>query len=98
MDTDMYNLTADHQPGAESAAGEKASGLLRGALLGNAAFSSLVAVVCIIGAQPIALWLGIANPAALAAFGVVILAFAPFVLWVATRHPLNLPGPTGHMA
>jgi hypothetical protein len=85
----MNKQLVANRPGEESIAGEQVSGLLRRALFGNAAFSSIIAVVCILGARPIASWLGIASPVVLVVLGVSILIFVPYLLWVATRRPLN---------
>src|SRR5437868_1667212 len=80
----MDELLVAQQPSTE-----RASGLLRRALQANAAFSSISAVICIVGAPSVATWLGIASPLALIVFGLVVLVFAAWVLMITLRHPLH---------
>ncbi|RIK36830.1 MAG: hypothetical protein DCC55_26125 [Chloroflexi bacterium] len=61
------------------------SSLLRRALLGNAAFSLLFAVVCLLDAPALAAWTGIQPPFVFTVLGVLILPFAVGMGWLALR-------------
>lgn len=62
--------------------------LLRRALLGNAAFSGLSGLLFTLDARPIAKFLGLENPMILTIMGLVLLAYAPFLVWLANRKPI----------
>ena len=58
---------------------------LRMALRTNASFSALCALLSLFAAQPIAVVMGIPDAVWLQALGVQLLAFAGFLVWLATR-------------
>ena len=64
--------------------------LLRASLRGNAAFSSLCALISLAYAGPLAQTLGIPSPALLTALGVQLLAFAALLLVLASRPTIPL--------
>jgi len=63
--------------------------LLRRALLGNAAFSTVCSLIMVFGSKPVVTLLGIDEPLALVVIGVGILLFAADVAWIATRPQLD---------
>lgn len=59
--------------------------LLRGALLGNAAFSGTCAVPLVVAPAAVASWLGLAQTPLLVGLGLGLLAFAGVLVVLATR-------------
>ena len=64
-------------------------GLLRGVLLGNASFSIITGLAFLLWSQPIATFLGGVPALEIIALGVILLPFAAFVAWAATRPTIN---------
>lgn len=64
---------------------------LRLALRGNAAFSTLCAVISLVGAAPLAVTLGVPAPEMLTGLGVQLLLFAGFLVWLSLRPAIH-PG------
>jgi hypothetical protein len=57
--------------------------LLRRALLGNAVFSLLVGVICLVEATTLAVWTGIQPPAVFTVLGALLIPFAVALGWLA---------------
>ncbi len=66
---------------------QKLSPLAR-AIRANAFFSGISALVFLLGARPIASWIGLGEPALLTAVGVLLLLYAPVLLWISNRRPI----------
>jgi hypothetical protein len=65
--------------------------LLRGSLRGNAAFSALSGLACLVAAGPLSVALGVPDPRWLAGLGVNLVAFAGLLGVLAARRPIHLP-------
>jgi hypothetical protein len=57
--------------------------LLRRALLGNAVFSLLIGVICLVEATTLAVWTGIQPPAVFTGLGTLLIPFAVALGWLA---------------
>ena len=64
--------------------------LLRNALRGNAAFSTLCGLGSLVFATPLAAALGVPEPALLTSLGAQLLVFAAFLAWLASREVVRL--------
>ena len=69
-------MTADFRPDDK---------LLRLALRLNATFSATCALVCLLGAAPLAHRIGVSEPAVLVSLGANLAVFAAFLVWLSTR-------------
>ncbi|MDX1578169.1 MAG: hypothetical protein R3266_06780 [Gemmatimonadota bacterium] len=61
---------------------------LRRALLANAWFSAASALVLILGAGPVAAWMGVPSAGLLRVLGVALALFAAGLAWIARSDPL----------
>jgi hypothetical protein len=59
--------------------------LLRKALLGNATFSGLSGLFLTLDAAPIAAFIGLENPLILTVTGIVLILYAPLLIWLANQ-------------
>ena len=69
----------------------KTNSPLKMGLIGNALFSLLTGISLLIGAEPIAKWIGVPDPRILAAIGLILIPFAVH-LWMAARRTPIQPG------
>ena len=74
---------------SQSQSQSQSSTLLRRALLGNSIFSALSGLFFLLGAAPIATFLGLDMPMMISFLGVDLLVFAAIVYKVATASPIN---------
>jgi hypothetical protein len=61
--------------------------LLRKALIGNATFSGLSGSIFLLASESIATFLGVENPLILTITGIVLIFYAPFLVWLANQNP-----------
>ena len=62
--------------------------LLNTGITANAVFTSLSALILILFSGPIAKYMGLSNPQILAAVGVVLALYVPFLVWTARKFPV----------
>lgn len=67
------------------------SSLLRRVLRGNGLFSGISGLVLLVGAKPVAAFLGLAWPVALMSLGVTLLAYAAVLFWVTSQESIKRP-------
>jgi hypothetical protein len=77
----MRTLVSSQSPGVE---------LGRLALRANGVFSSIIGLALLLASQPVASFLGIDAPVALAALGLATVLYAAFLLWAAGRQALDM--------
>jgi hypothetical protein len=65
--------------------------LWRRVLRGNGLFSGISGLVLLVGAQPVAAFLGLEWPVALMSLGVTLLAFAAVLFWITAQESVARP-------
>ena len=61
---------------------------LQRALLGNAVFSGLSGLIMVLAADALSQFLGLGSPIILTVVGIVLLLYAPMLVWLANQSPV----------